>query len=48
VPHALNKWVSVSVVDSGGTLLLPDVRYDDTNQQTISFGSATSGATCIS
>lgn len=43
VTHSLNKYPSVSVVDSGNSLLMPDVHYTDPNSLTITFGSATSG-----
>jgi hypothetical protein len=43
VPHNLNKFPSVSVVDSGGSVVLPDVLYTDANHVTVQFGSATSG-----
>lgn len=43
VTHNLNRHPSVSVVDSGDTVVLPDVHYNSVNDLTISFGSATSG-----
>lgn len=43
VVHNLGKNPSVEVVDSGGSEVLPDVHYDNVNQVSISFGSATSG-----
>jgi hypothetical protein len=43
VTHNLGKFPSVSVVDSGATLIIPNVIYTDINHVTISFGSATSG-----
>jgi hypothetical protein len=43
VVHNLGKFVSVDVVDSGGSLVIPDVTYVDNNTVTVKFGSATSG-----
>jgi hypothetical protein len=43
VIHNLGKNPSVEVVDSGGSEIVPDVHYDNINQVSISFGSATSG-----
>lgn len=43
VTHNLGKFPSVSVVDSGGSLIIPDVLYIDGNSVTVSFGAATSG-----
>ena len=43
VIHPLNKYPSVMVVDSGDTVLEPDIHYDSPTQLTISFGSPTSG-----
>ena len=43
VVHPLNKYPSVMVVDSGDTVLEPDIRYDSAAQLTITFGSPTSG-----
>jgi hypothetical protein len=43
VAHSLGKFPAVSVVDSGGSLILPDVHYIDVNNLQILFGSATSG-----
>lgn len=43
VTHGLGKFPAVTVVDSGNTVLIPDVHYDSTSQVTISFGMATSG-----
>jgi len=31
------------VVDTGGTVIIPNVHYDSANQVTIMFGAATSG-----
>jgi len=43
VVHNMNKYPSVSVVDSAGTVIEPDIQYDDPSQLTILFGSPTSG-----
>ena len=43
ITHNLNKYCSVDVVDSGGSVVVPDVHYDSLNAVTITFGSATSG-----
>lgn len=43
VTHNLGKYPSVMVVDSGDTVLIPNVTYLDLNQVSISFGAATSG-----
>jgi hypothetical protein len=43
VAHNLGKFPAVTVVDSGGNELIPDVLYVDQNNVTIGFGSPTSG-----
>jgi len=43
ITHNLGVHPSVTVVDTGGTVVLPDVHYDSLNAITVSFGSATSG-----
>lgn len=43
ITHNLNRWPAVEVVDSGGTVIIPDVLYVNANSLTVSFGSATSG-----
>jgi len=43
VVHNLNKYPSVTVVDTGDSVIIPTVHYDNANQITITFGSATSG-----
>lgn len=43
VVHNLNKYPAIDVVDTGGSMVIPDVRYDTANEVTIMFGSATSG-----
>ncbi len=43
ITHSLGKYPSVSVVDSGGSVIIADVLYPNINQVTVSFGAATSG-----
>jgi hypothetical protein len=43
VVHNLGWWPSVTVVDTGDSVVIPDVHYDSANQATLVFGSATSG-----
>jgi hypothetical protein len=43
VVHNLGKYPSVSVVDSGGSVVIPNVVYVDANNVTVTFGAATSG-----
>ena len=43
VAHNLGKWPSVSVIDTGNSVVIPDVHYVDANNLQLSFGSATSG-----
>ena len=43
VTHNLNKYVAVDVVDSGSSVVLPDIHYDSLNGITLTFGSPTSG-----
>lgn len=43
VPHMLGRQPSVTVVDSGDSVVIPNVHYDSADQVTLSFGSATSG-----
>ncbi len=43
VTHNLNKYPSIDVVDSGGSVVVPDVIYNSLNAVTVIFGSATSG-----
>lgn len=37
IPHNMNKYPSVSVVDSGGSIVEGDVTYNDINNLTITF-----------
>jgi tartrate dehydratase beta subunit/fumarate hydratase class I family protein len=43
IVHNLGKYPSIVVVDSGGTVIIPDVAYVDLNTITAGFGSPTSG-----
>jgi len=43
VVHNMNKYPSVMVVDSGETVIEPDITYDSPVQLTVLFGSPTSG-----
>jgi hypothetical protein len=43
IVHNLNKWPSVTIIDSGDSIIIPSVHYDSVNQITVTFGSATSG-----
>jgi TRAP-type uncharacterized transport system substrate-binding protein len=41
--HNLNRRPNVSIVDSGGSVVIGDVHYDNDNQITLSFTAAFSG-----
>lgn len=43
VAHNLGKYASVEVVDSGGSVIIPNVQYDSLDQVTLTFGAPTSG-----
>lgn len=43
IGHNLGWWPSVTVVDSGGSVIEPDIHYDSSNQVTLTFGSPTTG-----
>ena len=43
IPHNLNKFPSVSVVDNLGNVIYPDVSYVDSNTVQITHGSAFAG-----
>jgi len=43
IVHNLGKFPSVSVVDSGGSVVIPSVEYIDVNTVRVTFGSPTSG-----
>lgn len=41
--HNLNKYPAVDVVDTGGSAVIPTIRYVDTNTIQLTFGSPTTG-----
>ena len=43
VQHNLNRQPSVTVVDTGDSVVIPDVHYDSPMQVTLRFDSMTSG-----
>lgn len=43
VTHNLNRYPSVTIVDSGGTVFMGDIQYDSTNQLTILLNPAFAG-----
>ena len=43
VVHGLGKYPAVDVVDTGGSVIIPNVAYVDLNNVQLTFGSATSG-----
>jgi hypothetical protein len=43
INHGLGKYPAIAVVDSGGTSVIPDVSYIDSNNVVVTFGSSTSG-----
>ena len=43
IVHALGKYPSVMAVDTGGTVLLPDVTYLDANSLRVNFSAPVSG-----
>jgi hypothetical protein len=43
IVHNLNKYPSIEVVDTGDSVIIPTIHYDNPNQITATFGSATSG-----
>jgi hypothetical protein len=43
VSHNLNRYPAVDVVDTGGSVVIPSILYNDVNTVTVTFGSATSG-----
>ena len=47
VEHNLEKYPSVTVVDSGENVVYGEVTYDDINNLTITFSSAFSGKAYI-
>ena len=43
VTHNLGRNPSITVVDSGDSVILPNIHYDNTNQVTLTFSAPTSG-----
>jgi hypothetical protein len=43
IAHGLGTFPSVTVVDSGGTEVIPNLHYDNSNQITLTFAAPTSG-----
>jgi len=43
IAHNLNAYPSVTVVDTGGSEIIPTVVYTDANHLTLTFGAATTG-----
>ena len=43
VTHNLDKYCSVTVVDSAGTVVIGAITYDSTNQVTLTFSGSFSG-----
>ena len=43
IAHPLNKFPSVTVVDSGGSVVVGDIEYIDNSNITITFSGAFSG-----
>jgi hypothetical protein len=46
--HNLGRWPSVTVVDNGGNVIIPDVDYISVNEIDVSFAGATSGKAYLS
>jgi len=43
ITHNLNKYCSVTVVDSAGTVVIGAIEYDSLNQVTLTFSGSFSG-----
>lgn len=43
IVHNMNKFPAIEVVDTGDSVIIPSIHYDNVNQITATFGSATSG-----
>lgn len=43
IAHGLGKYPAISIVDSGGSTVIGDVKYDTTDQCTVAFSAAFSG-----
>src|SRR5262245_3412354 len=48
IPHPLTFMPNVTVVDSGGSVILPNVHYDSSSQVTVTFAAPTSGKAYLS
>ena len=48
VIHNLGKFPAVTVVDTGNSVIIPNIHYDSVNQVTITFANATSGKAYLS
>ena len=48
IEHHLDKYPSVSITDSGGTIVVGEVRYIDTNRVKVSFSAPFSGKAYLS
>jgi hypothetical protein len=47
IDHALGKYPSVTIVDSGNNVVVGDIQYNTTNQLTVTFQSSVSGKAYI-
>lgn len=47
ITHDLNKYPSVTVMDSGGSIIVGDVVYDSVNQITVSFSAEFAGTATL-
>jgi hypothetical protein len=43
ITHNLGAYPAVEVVDTGNTMIIPDIQFNDANSLTLSFGAPTSG-----
>jgi hypothetical protein len=43
ITHNLDKYPAVDVVDTGDSVVIPSIHYDNLNAVTLTFGSPTSG-----
>lgn len=48
IVHNMNRYFSVAVVDSSGSVVVGDVHYDSSNQITVTFGAAFAGLAYLS
>lgn len=47
ITHSLNKYPTVTIIDSGGTIVIGEVVYIDQNRVTVSFSAAMSGTASL-